>query len=114
MPRLAICERMFRGFTVVLGKNHGPAVLFVDLPKYLVAQIGDGMFRVVVSRLREMNHVRIDIEPQPLFDEPTCAALAADLSKAIKQRLQFHAEITLAPSGSPPRFEMKAKRLVRE
>ena len=71
-------------------------------------------FRIVVSRQREMNHVRIDIEPQPQLDEPTRAELADRLSKAIKQRLQFHAEIALAPSGSLPRFEMKAKRLVRE
>ena len=71
-------------------------------------------FRIVVSRQREMNHVRIDVEPQPHLDEPIRAELADRLSKAIKQRLQFHAEITLASSGSLPRFEMKAKRLVRE
>jgi phenylacetate-CoA ligase len=71
-------------------------------------------FRIVVSRQREMNHIRIDIEPEPLLDDLARATLAADLSKAIKQRLQFHAEIVLAPSGSLPRFEMKAKRLVRE
>ncbi len=71
-------------------------------------------FRIVVARQREMNHVRIDIEPQPLLDEQACATLADRVSKAIKQRLQFHAEIALAPSGSLPRFEMKAKRLVRE
>ncbi|MEK6259330.1 MAG: AMP-binding protein [Planctomycetota bacterium] len=71
-------------------------------------------FRIVVSRQREMNHVRIDIEPQPHLDEPACAALPDRVSKTIKQRLQFHAEIALAPAGSLPRFEMKAKRLVRE
>ena len=71
-------------------------------------------FRIVVSRQREMNHLRIDIEPQPLLDQAARAALADRLSKAIKQRLQFHAEIALAAPGSLPRFEMKAKRLVRE
>jgi len=71
-------------------------------------------FRIVVSCQREMNHVRIDIEPQPLLDEPARAALADCLSKTIKQRLQFHAEIGLVTADSLPRFEMKAKRLVRE
>ena len=71
-------------------------------------------FRIVVSRQREMNHVRIDIEPQSVLDEPASVVLAADLSKAIKEQLQFQAEIVLAPSGSLPRFEMKAKRLFRE
>ena len=71
-------------------------------------------FRIVVSREREMNHVRIDIEPPPQLHESALSALTESLAKTIKQRLQFHAEITLAPSGSLPRFEMKAKRLIRE
>ena len=71
-------------------------------------------FRIVVSRQREMNHIRIDIEPQPLLDASVQATLADRLAMTIKQRLQFHAEIALTPTGSLPRFEMKAKRLIRE
>ena len=71
-------------------------------------------FRIVVSRPRRVNHVRIDIEPLPLLDEPSLAVLTERLSMTVKQRLQFHAEIARAPSGSLPRFQMKAKRLVRE
>lgn len=71
-------------------------------------------FRIVVSRHREMNHIRIDIELQPHLDEPSRVDLADRLSKAIKQRLQFHAEILVVASESLPRFEMKAKRLIRQ
>lgn len=71
-------------------------------------------FRIAVSRQREMNHVRLDIEPQATLDTTARAAVADRLTKAIKERLQFHAEVVLVAAGSLPRFEMKAKRLVRE
>ena len=68
-------------------------------------------FRIVVTRHREMPHVRLELEPQPQTD---VASLIENVAAAIKQRLQFQAEVMLVPSGSLPRFEMKAKRLVRE
>ncbi len=68
-------------------------------------------FRIVVTRLREMPHVRLELEPEP---EADVSSLAATVAAEIKQRLQFQAEVRLVPSGSLPRFEMKAKRLVRE
>ena len=68
-------------------------------------------FRIVVTRLREMQHIRLELEPQPGSDAET---LVQNVAAAIKQRLQFQAEVTLVPAGSLPRFEMKAKRLVRE
>ena len=68
-------------------------------------------FRIVVTRLREMQHIRLELEPQPGSDAET---LAQNVAATIKQRLQFQAEVTLVPTGSLPRFEMKAKRLVRE
>ena len=68
-------------------------------------------FRIVVTRLREMQHIRLELEPLPGSDAET---LAQNVAATIKQRLQFQAEVTLVPTGSLPRFEMKAKRLVRE
>ena len=68
-------------------------------------------FRIVVTRVREMQHIRLEMEPQPGIDAET---LAQNVAATIKQRLQFQAEVTLVPAGSLPRFEMKAKRLVRE
>ena len=71
-------------------------------------------FRLVVSRQREMSHIRIDIEPTEHLPAADGAALPARLIKAIKERLQFHAEVTVVPVNSLPRFEMKARRLIRE
>ena len=68
-------------------------------------------FRIVVTRLREMQHIRLELEPQPGIDTES---LAQNVAATIKQKLQFQAEVTVVPTGSLPRFEMKAKRLVRE
>ena len=68
-------------------------------------------FRIIVTRHREMPHIRLELEPDPTADPQT---LVENISAAIKQRLQFHAEVKLVPTESLPRFEMKAKRLVRE
>jgi phenylacetate-CoA ligase len=69
-------------------------------------------FRIVVSRQREMHHVKLEIEPAPEFADDV--VVGDRLSKAIKQRLQFQAEVIVVPVGTLPRWEMKAKRLVRE
>ena len=71
-------------------------------------------FRIVVSRQREMNHVRLEVEPTPQLAEAERVTLAARLAKTIKERLQFQAEVVVVPVGVLPRFEMKARRLVRE
>jgi phenylacetate-CoA ligase len=71
-------------------------------------------FRIVVSRHREMNHVKLQLEPTAQLSEADTATLVTRLSKTIKERLQFQAEVTAVPAGSLPRFEMKAKRLIRE
>lgn len=71
-------------------------------------------FRLVVSRKREMNHVKLEIEPGPQLSDAEIASLSGRLSKTIKERLQFHAEVAAVPINSLPRFEMKAKRLIRE
>jgi phenylacetate-CoA ligase len=68
-------------------------------------------FRIVVTRHREMLHIRLELEPQSGIDTSTLAELVA---ATIKQRLQFQAEVILVPTGTLPRFEMKARRLVRE
>ena len=68
-------------------------------------------FRIVVTRQREMPHVRLELEPAAHADADQ---LGERIATAIKERLQFQAEVKLVPIGTLPRFEMKAKRLVRE
>ena len=68
-------------------------------------------FRIVVTRHREMLHIRLELEPQPGTETAT---LAETIAATIKQRLQFQAEVILGPAGTLPRFEMKARRIVHE
>jgi phenylacetate-CoA ligase len=68
-------------------------------------------FRIVVTRHREMPHIRLELEPQEQADT---AKLIEDVTVTIKQRLQFQAEVIAVALGTLPRFEMKAKRVVRE
>ncbi len=71
-------------------------------------------FRIVATRQREMDHLRIEIEPVPDIAEPDQQDLIIRLSRRIKDRLNFHAEITTVAPGTLPRFELKARRIVRE
>lgn len=71
-------------------------------------------FRIVVTSQRAMTHVRIEIEPLPAVAAAQHAALAEQLVHLTKERLNFHPEVRIVATGSLPRFEMKARRLVRE
>ena len=68
-------------------------------------------YRIVVETRRAMPHLRIEVEPAPLAD---VASLLQTLSRAVKDRLNFQAEIIAVPVGALPRFELKGRRLVRE
>ena len=70
-------------------------------------------FRLVVSEHREMQHLRLEIEPLPEFAAQG-VTLVKNLSVRLKERLSFQTEIQVVPPESLPRFEMKAKRVVRE
>src|SRR5581483_1779098 len=71
-------------------------------------------FRIVVQQVRAMTHLRIEIEPPPAFESSQTADLARRVSQAVKERLSFQADVVTVAPGSLPRFEMKARRIVRE
>ena len=67
-------------------------------------------YRIDVETRRSMQHVKITIEPQNGAD---VGELLAKVSRAVKDRLHFHAEILAVASGELPRFELKARRFFR-
>jgi phenylacetate-CoA ligase len=71
-------------------------------------------FRIVVTQVRSMQHLKLEIEPDPQFDTAQVTDLVQQLARAVKDRLNFHAEVTAVAPGTLPRFEMKARRVVRE
>lgn len=95
---------------IVRGNNVFPASIEAIIREF--PEITE--FRIVVSRRREMNHIELQLEPVAQLSAAETATLVNRLSKSIKERLQFQAEVNAVPVGSLPRFEMKARRLVRE
>lgn len=71
-------------------------------------------FRIVVTSQRAMTHVRLEIEPLAEIPAERHALLAERLVHLTKERLNFQPEVQVVPPGTLPRFEMKARRLIRE
>ena len=72
---------------------------------------GVAEYRVTVTTARAMPHLRIQIEPT---GGTAPAALLPAVHKAVKERLNFTAEIVPAAPNELPRFEMKGRRWVKE
>jgi phenylacetate-CoA ligase len=70
-------------------------------------------YRITVQTRRAMQHLHIEIEPTA--DEADHSTdLVTTVEKTIKDRLNFHAEITAVAPNSLPRFELKGRRFFRE
>ena len=67
-------------------------------------------FRVEVDQSQALAVLRVELEPE----EPARGAdLAERVERAIRDELLFRPEVTVVRPGTLPRFEMKARRLVR-
>ncbi|MCS6864247.1 MAG: AMP-binding protein [Gemmataceae bacterium] len=66
-------------------------------------------FRLHVDQSHPLADLRLEIEPTPGAE----ATIADAISRAIRDELLFRVDVTLVPPGSLPRFEMKARRVVR-
>jgi phenylacetate-CoA ligase len=86
----------------VRGNNVYPAAL-----EAVVRRFHDvGEYRAVVSREGTLSALRLEVEAS--------AEAAERVSRAIREELLFRAEVVPVARGSLPRFDMKAKRIVRE
>ena len=94
----------------IRGNNVFPSSLEAILREYVeVAE-----YRIEVSTVRAMNHLRIEIEPAgEAAAADRVALLLSTLGRAIKDRLNFHAELIAVPVDSLPRFELKGRRFFR-
>lgn len=90
----------------VRGNNVYPAAVEAILRRFPdVAE-----FRIVIDTTRPLADLRIEVEPTPAAD---AARLCETVADAVQTDLLFRAAVTAVPPGSLPRFEMKAKRVVR-
>jgi phenylacetate-CoA ligase len=69
-------------------------------------------FRSIVSASAAMRSLRLEIEVAPQAAEP--AAVASRVAYQLREALGLTVAVNVVPSGSLPRFEMKASRFVVE
>ncbi|MCH7686297.1 MAG: phenylacetate--CoA ligase family protein, partial [Planctomycetes bacterium] len=71
-------------------------------------------YRITVQTVRSMQHLKIEIEPAPNTDtQHETAALLETIQRAIKDRLNFQADVEAVSPGTLPRFELKGRRFFR-
>lgn len=90
----------------IRGNNVFPAAIEAILREFS----GVAEFRLEVDARGAMADLRIDIEPTPDADRAT---LAAEIVRAVRDRLGFTPQVCLVEAGALPRFELKARRVVR-
>ncbi len=69
-------------------------------------------YQVRISQLEALVEMRVQIEPRPECADP--AALVEQLEKTFQNSFSLRVPVTTVPSGTLPRFEMKARRWIRE
>lgn len=92
---------------IVRGNNVFPTAIEAVLRRF--AEIVE--FRVNIIESGTLTRVKLEIEPAPEFSDP--ASLCEQVGRKLAETLSFKADVEAVPSGSLPRFEMKAKRFVR-
>lgn len=93
---------------VVRGVNVYPAAL----EEVVRACGGIGEYQVRVSSARALTELSLVVEPEAGVEDP--ARVCHRLESALRDALALRIPVVAAESGSLPRFEMKARRWVRE
>jgi len=89
----------------VRGNNLYPASIESIVRRF--SQVAE--YRIVVDYTGSLADLRIEVEP----DAGDGRELAENVSRAVRDELLFRVDVTAVPCGSLPRFEMKARRIVR-
>jgi phenylacetate-CoA ligase len=97
---------------IVRGNNVFPSAVEAVLRQF--PEIAE--FRVAVRENGSLTQVRLEIEPAASAQDGHDAArdLAARVGHALHTTLSFRADVQTVPRGTLPRFEMKARRFVRD
>jgi phenylacetate-CoA ligase len=67
-------------------------------------------YRVEIDQSAALPVLRVELEP----NSETVSDLAERVERAIRAEFLFRAEVRLVTEGSLPRFEMKARRVVKK
>jgi phenylacetate-CoA ligase len=102
----------------ILGRTDDMVVIRgVNLHATAVEQVVRGFeqvaeYRVAVLMARALPEITIQLEP--VANCADAAALAQEIESALRTAFNLRVPVTLVPSGTLPRFELKARRWVRE
>jgi phenylacetate-CoA ligase len=94
--------------TIVRGVNVYPTAVEEILRRF--ADVAE--YRVHVSRAAALTELRIEVEPTDLCRD--ARALAAEVQQALQAAFNLRLPVELVPPGSLPRFELKARRWLRD
>lgn len=95
---------------IIRGNNVFPSSLEAILRTF--DQVAE--YRIEVRTIRSMQHMNIELEPiETHTTEEQLKQIKAEVSNAIKDRLNFHAEVTTVAPGALPRFELKGRRFFK-
>ena len=75
------------------------------------SRLGVAEYQVQVNSQPTLTEMTLQVEPAP--DCPDPAKLVEELQSALSEALALRVPVSLAPTGSLPRFEMKARRWSR-
>lgn len=89
----------------VRGNNLYPAAIEAIVRRF--PEVAE--YRIHVDQTGPLADLRIEVEPT---DGSEGTRLAEAVARAVRDALLFRVEVTPAPPGSLPRFELKARRLV--
>ncbi len=89
---------------VVRGINLYPAAV----EAVLRAHGGWAEFRAFIDSSQTLTELRLEVEPEP--DHPASATIARSLESALADAFSLRVPVTCVPTGSLPRFELKARR----
>jgi phenylacetate-CoA ligase len=93
---------------VVRGVNIFPGAV----EEVIRAHAGVAEYQVRVSRAQALAQLSVKVEPRAGWEDPD--ALARQLEGVFESALNLRVPVTAVPSGSLPRFEMKAQRWIKE
>jgi phenylacetate-CoA ligase len=73
--------------------------------------VGDE-FKIEISRVRNMDRIKISVEPNSPVPKASYAEMEARIARGLKGSLGVDVEVEVLAYGSLPRTEGKARRLV--
>jgi len=94
---------------VVRGNNVFPTAVEAILRQF--DEVAE--FRCTVKQNGALAQVSLEVEPAASVSANQSGPLCERIGNALQEALHFRAEIVAVPAGSLPRFELKARRFVR-